>query len=266
MNRGYCDNATFLVAASLVLRCCAGCFADDAEPTQQLGLTDLVKYRAALMGKATADDASPADPPVYVSFRDLWNRPDVFRGRHVTTDGRVQRIFRQGPIGSFPALAEIWIVSPAGDVFCLVAPHRSSTSELPEHGHSQEDHATPQRIPKPGQTVRFTGTFLKMIRYRARDGDRLAPLIVGDQPPALVREIAKANRASSFADNIVGQQVGSAASWLLLLILALLTAGMLAWKHLHTPMRRSVVIDPGRGIDRADLNPALEFIEPHDNP
>ncbi len=42
-------------------------------------------------------------------FKDLWNHPDAFRGRRVTVQGRVERIFRQGPVGSFPALAEIWI-------------------------------------------------------------------------------------------------------------------------------------------------------------
>ena len=84
-----------------------------------------------------------------MSFKDLWNRPDAFRGRRVTVEGRVQRIFRQGPVGSFPALAEIWIASPAGDPFCLVVPQAAG-------------------VPKLGQTVRFTGTFLKMVRYAAR--------------------------------------------------------------------------------------------------
>ena len=32
--------------------------------------------------------------------------------------------------------------------------------------------------------VRFTGTFLKMVRYAGSDGPRLAPLIVGGQQPA----------------------------------------------------------------------------------
>ena len=61
-----------------------------------------------------------------VKFRDLWNRPDVFRGRRVTVEGRVVRIFRQGPVGSFPPLAEVWITSPAGDPFCVVFPQTPS--------------------------------------------------------------------------------------------------------------------------------------------
>ena len=34
--------------------------------------------------------------------------------------------------------------------------------------------------------VRFTGTFLKMVRYAGGDGARLAPLIVGDRLPVAV--------------------------------------------------------------------------------
>ena len=41
-------------------------------------------------------------------------------------------------------------------------------------------------MPEPGRMVRFTGTFLKMVRYAGGDGARLAPLIVGDQPPTCV--------------------------------------------------------------------------------
>ena len=120
------------------------------------------------------------------------------RGRRVIIEGRVERIFRQGPVGSFPALAEIWIASPAGDPSCLVVPQESGTGISPVSDHDLEGLAAPQRVPKLGQMVRFTGTFLKMIRYAARDGDRLAPLVVGDQPPVPVRETARANRAIHF--------------------------------------------------------------------
>ena len=79
-------------------------WADESETRQddQLSLADLVGYCAALSGKATADDARPSDPPARVGFRDLWERPDAYRGRRVTVRGRVARIFRQGPVGSFP--------------------------------------------------------------------------------------------------------------------------------------------------------------------
>jgi hypothetical protein len=267
MNLGLRGNASFLVAFSLVLGCGAWSFADDTEPTRQLSLVDLTKYRAALAGKATAEDAKSSDTPVRVSFKDLWNRPDAFRGRRVTIQGRAERIFRQDPVGSFPALAEIWIASPAGDPSCLVVPQESGTGISPKYDHDLEGRATPPQIPKLGQTVRFTGTFLKMIRYAAGDGDRLAPLVVGDTLPVPVRESAKGNRASSSSANkIAGWWIGSATSWLLGLTLALLAAGVLAWQHVRLPIRRSVVISRAQRIDPNGADPQLEFIEMHNDP
>jgi hypothetical protein len=267
MKLGLGANATFLVISSLVLACSAWAFANDAEPSNQLSLADLAKYRAALAGKATADDARSSDTPAHVSFKDLWNRPDALLGRRVMIDGRVQRIFRQGPVGSFPALAEIWIASPAGDPSCLVVPRESGTDFSPVNEHDPEGRVTPQRMPKLGQTVQFTGTFLKMIRYAAGDGDRLAPLVVGDKPPVPVRETAKANRASSFSvEHVVDQWTGSPASWLLGLTMALLAAGVLARYHLHVPIRRSAAMRPGRRFQSAGPDPPLEFIDPRTDP
>jgi hypothetical protein len=268
MNLGLRGSASFLVAFSLVLGCGAWSFADDTEPTRQLSLVDLTKYRAALAGKATAEDAKSSDTPVRVSFKDLWNRPDTFRGRRVTIQGRAERIFRQDPVGSFPALAEIWIASPAGDPSCLVVPQESGTGISPEYDHGLEGRATPPQIPKLGQTVRFTGTFLKMIRYAAGDGARLAPLVVGNLSPFPVQEAIKANSASSSsADNIVGQSVRSPVNWLLGLTLALLAAGSLAWRHLRLPPRRQGLRDYRRRRTASmTADPPLEFIEPHDEP
>jgi hypothetical protein len=266
MNLKHFSDATFLVALSLVLQCGPSCLADDAGPIHRFSLTDLANYRAALAGKATADDVRPSDPPAHVSFKDLWNHRDAFCGRHVTIEGRVQRIFRQGPLGSFPALAEIWIASPAGDPLCLVIPQQGGTGSLVEHDNGLKNQAALERIPKLGQMVRFTGTFLRMIRYEAGDGDRLVPLVVGDQPPVPARETANVNRASSFGYNKVGWQVGMTASWLLLLMLVLLAAGVFAWQHLRVPMQRSAAIDPGHRIDPTSLDPFLEFIDSHDNP
>ena len=167
------------MASVLVLVCSVGSFADDSESPHQLTLADLAAYRAALSGKATGEDAKTSDPPVRVGFRDLWNRPDAFRGRRVTIQGRVERIFRQGPIGSFPALAEVWIVSPAGDPFCLVVPHESGTGILPVTDHGLEDRATSKQSPEPGQTVRFTGTFLKIGPLRGGGRSSVGPLGCG---------------------------------------------------------------------------------------
>jgi hypothetical protein len=267
MNLGLRGIATFLVTFSLVLGCGAWSFADKAESTHQLSLTDLAKYRAALAGKATADDARSSDTPARVSFKDLWNRPDALRGRRVILEGRVQRIFRQGPLGSFPALAEIWIASPAGDPSCLVVPQQSGTGSPPVSDDDLEGRATPQRALKLGQTVRFTGTFLKMILYAAGDGGRLAPLVVGDQPPVPVPADAKANRASSFTlDNVVGLWTRSPGSWLVALTLALLAAGVLARQHLRAPMRRRATMSSRRRVYSTGPDPPLEFIDPRDDP
>lgn len=149
----------------------AGRDADDGPSRDdRLGLADLPAYAAALAGRPTADDARPSDPPAVVGFRDLWDRPTDLLGRRVTIRGRLERTFRQGPVGSFPPLAESWIFSRAGDPFCIVYP-RPATNHLAD----------------PGRAVRFTGTFLETVRYAAGDGERLAPLIVGDRPPEIDR-------------------------------------------------------------------------------
>jgi hypothetical protein len=140
--------------------------AQDGERDERISLADLAAYRAALSGKPTADNARRSDPPVQVGFRELWDHPETHRGRRVTVRGRLERTFRQEAVGSFPPLVEAWIFSAAGDPICVVFPR-------PNEGG----------VPDPGRPVRFTGTFLKTVRYPVEDGDRLAPLIVGDRPP-----------------------------------------------------------------------------------
>jgi hypothetical protein len=138
----------------------------DVERDDRIGLADLTAYRAALSGKPTADEARPSDPPARVGFRELWDHPESYRGRRVTVQGRLERTFRQGAVGSFPPLVEAWLFSASGDPFCAVYPRPKEVA-----------------VSEPGRSVRFTGTFLKTVRYPAGDGDRLAPLIVGDRPP-----------------------------------------------------------------------------------
>jgi hypothetical protein len=212
----------------------------------RLGLADLAGYRAALSGKATADDARAADPPAQVHFRDLWDRPDAFRGRHVIVEGRVLRIFRQEPVGSFPALAEVWITSTSGDPFCLVSPQAGPTS-------------IPIPMPEPGRNVRFTGTFLKMVRYAASDGARLAPLVVGDRPPssqpadAVLRAIG-----GHVPDASRDWSSWSPVAWALGLSASALAGGLLAWWHLNTPSRKP----RRRTMTPPAADPPLEFIAP----
>ena len=175
-----------------------------------------------------------------MGFRDLWNRPDAYRGRRVTVQGRVERIFRQGPIGSFPALAEVWIVSPAGDPFCLVVPQESGTGILSVVDEGPEDRATSKQSPEPGQTVQFTGTFLKMVRYAGGDGPRLAPLIAGDRPPVPAQERTKASAVRLHGRSAEGSmpQASLPASWLLGLTMAMLIAAVLAWQYSRMQLGR----------------------------
>jgi len=274
MNLVPCSGTAFVIASILALVCSTGSVADDSESSHQLTLADLAAYRAALSGKATGENAKTSDPPLPVAFSDLWNHPDAFRGRRVTIHGRLERTFRQGPIGSFPALAEVWIVSPAGDPFCVVVPHDVGTSILALKDSSLEDRAAPTAIPEPGQKVQFTGTFLKLVRYAGGDGARLAPLIVGAQPPMRASQSPWANETSphsaEFAGNDVarsrdqrGQWVGSTASWLLVLTLAIL-ATMLAWHQARAPLQRSIAMTKGRNENHGDQDPLLEFLQSHE--
>ena len=255
---------------------------EDSDRDDELNLADLTAYRAALSGKATADDARSSDPSARVGFRELWQRSDAHRGRRVTVEGRVARIFRQGPVGSFPPLIQVWAYSPAGDPFCLVFPRPTGPTTpgpdpepraaSPQVNRPAEDaHPTPTAIPVLGQTVQFTGTFLKMVRYAAGDGPRLAPLIVGDGPPAPAAR-AQGNRLSPMPTPPVplpprprssapsgarapgcgpDRWAWSPTSWGLGLTLAAVAAGILAWQHLRGAQlrvrsaRRNRLLDPG---------------------
>ncbi len=219
--------AVVVLGILLVRDCCLWARADDSDLTHQISLADLADYRVALSGKATADDAKANDPPSRVLFKDLWLHEDRFRGRRVTVQGRVSRIFRQGPVGSFPPLAEVWITSRAGDPICVVfsqpragegddqkrdhAPGKSGAAtasatetdpgrDVPAAPTSvsisketrdpgQDTRATP--IPELGSIVHFTGTFLKLVRYASSDGARLAPLVVGDRARRLSRQLSR---------------------------------------------------------------------------
>jgi hypothetical protein len=169
-----------------------------------LKLSDLAPYRAAL--------EHPADgPAVAVTFRALWEHPERFESRRVSVEGRVMRRFRQGPVGTFPPLEELWAVNPAGDPFCLVFPAANSPASPAEAAST------------PGAVVRFDGTFLKQIRYRGGDTARLAPLIVGDRPPTVVTPARKnglSERAAARSGGWVDWALGLAAAGFVALVLA----------------------------------------------
>jgi hypothetical protein len=179
--------------------------ADDSPLT----LADLDAYRLALLAKP---DASAPE----VKFRDLWDRPEAYAGRVVKVEGLVARQFRQGRFGEFPPLAEVWVVSPAGDPFCLVFP-------LVEGRGS----------PEIGATVRFSGTFVKRIKYQGGDTARVAPLLVGPQPPS-DSSIAPESLVPSW----------STSDWMMALGAGLIVAMILARRHFAHPDEPVPTIDP----------------------
>ena len=145
-------------------------FASRAPADEPTGLTlpDLVAYRASLDGK-------PSGPATAVTFRRLWESAGEFEGKRVRIEGRVARRFRQGAFGTFPPLVESWVVTPAGDPFCLVYP-------VPVAGSVEKKIAID---PGPGAMVRFEGVYLKRLKYQGSDTERLGLLIVGNQPPTI---------------------------------------------------------------------------------
>jgi hypothetical protein len=218
------------VAAALVFLAASG--RSPARDDAPLGLGDLAAEHDALTGKGDAA------PPVVASFRDLWERPDEFRGRRVRVAGRVVRTFRQDAVGGFPALIEAWIEQPPGDLLCVVFPA-----------------PTPAVDAWKGATVSFTGTYLRRVGYKA-EGNRLAPLIVGPDAPAVEKPAPPEPPKSPpkgwpgpFA--IVGFIVAMAA-----------VSSVLAWRTLAAPARRR----GGRSrASRAEPGPPPEFLGPEDD-
>jgi hypothetical protein len=126
-----------------------------------LSLADLPAYRQALLPILPTHA-----PDRNTSFAEIWPDPAPFRGRVVRVEGVVVRRFEQPAVGQFPALTEVWIEDGDKNSICATYP-------------------TVQPPLRMGDRVRFTGTFLKMLSYRA-DVDRLAPLIVGATRPEVV--------------------------------------------------------------------------------
>jgi hypothetical protein len=274
MNYRRCSLLFVSASVALATPCLASLAADDDQDTShRLSLGDLAGYGAALSGKPTAEGAKATDPPVQVNFNELWNRPDAFQGRRVVVQGRMVRIFRQGPIGSFPPLAEVWMTSRGGNPFCVVFPQRGvlddthaasgnmklTPKEKPASGHQSDE------MPGPGRMVQFTGTFLKMVRYAGADTARLAPLIVGDRPP-VVSSFEPVERQADYAPSGVTRGSGLAirlAYWALGLAGAAIAAVLFVRWHLGLGTRSESLRAQSANLA---LDPPLEFLGPPNEP
>jgi hypothetical protein len=126
-----------------------------------LAVDDLPEYLAALLQPA------PGAVSSVTPFRDLWTRPDDFRGKLVGVRGHVAREFSTPASGELPARTEVWLVQEDGNLICAVVPRRDAAAFV-------------------GRSVEIRGTSLGLIRYRAGDVIRLAPLVVGPGPPRVL--------------------------------------------------------------------------------
>lgn len=188
----------------------------------RLELTDLAAYRRALEPAATG-------PAPRVDFATLWNHSESWQGRRVEVEGRVARVFRQPAVGSFPPLVEAWLTGPAGDPFCVVFPDRGATDAA-----------------RLGATVRFAGTYLRRLRYPGGDVDRLAPWLVGPDPPTPVASPAGNPSGAPAAGRPYGTDFAVAVA----ITVAILA--VLARRHLARPVSR-----PSAGCD----DPPPRFLE-----
>jgi hypothetical protein len=182
-----------------------------ADDGARLSTDDLPAYHRAL-----ESSDQPAEP---AGFRDLWEHPDSYRDRRVRVEGELARRFAQPAFGAFPPLVESWIVTPGDNPICLVYPETVTSIPI-------------------GRKIRFDGTFLRTIRYGGGDAPRLAPLVVGGEPPSIVPEESRADGSSV--------RLPSWVYWSAALIVVASLALLLAWLHLQGP-------GPSRRIDHGPV-------------
>jgi hypothetical protein len=186
-------------------------------------------------------------------------------------------------------MVEAWLFSPAGDPFCVVFPQPgpapgdvpsggSAPVAIADHPRTSRD-ATP--IPQPGRAVRFTGTFLKMIRYAAADGQRLAPLIVGDRPPSPQPSETGGRSTQKSQPSAIGEilraigggggeandrdpsdrRARSPSGWSTGLTLAAVAAGLLVLQYLRRTLLRSGPATRRRPRGQTEPDLPLEFVD-----
>lgn len=106
-----------------------------------------------------------------VTFAQLYNQPDLYRGKVIPVGGRMKRLRRwEAPWAvkkeGLPVVYEGWIYTATRDA----TPYWVIFTVLPEGLKEAED---------MDRQVTFYGYFLKKVKYRAVKGDFDTPLLVG---------------------------------------------------------------------------------------
>ncbi len=213
---------------------------DQQTQAPRLGLDELAAYRQALQGKPAATLANDLELPVAATALMLEQNAPRYQGRRVVVEGRVARAFHQPALGDFPALVELWLTDPKGHLCCVVCPDSQTAS-------------TASPAAPVGETVRFTGTFLRKVGYPSERGERHAPLIVGPGPTERLEP------AADWSDRRAQSPPPSAwtpLGWLI----ALPAAGVIVlwgwWSRSVAKPRKARIDDDSHG------DPPIQFIEP----
>ncbi len=180
--------------------------------SEPLSITDLEAYREALEAPLRREVRE-------VTFAELWADSEAIEGQWLGVDGVLRRVFRQEAVGSFPALNEGWLEMPSGDVICLVFPVGPET-------------------PPIGERVHFAGRYLRPVRYRAGDGARVAPCLVGPASPERL-DLERSESATSPVEMVHEWHVGLA-----LLIFVVVVLGAQHLKR-RPSLRRRDELSPG---------------------
>ena len=157
-------NLSLLIMAAVLVGSPTAARAQDNGP---LTIADLSAYRTAI------DPNNGGRTRGFREFSRALGHTGRVSGATRSREGRVVTVFHKGAAGQFPALAEVWLFNPESETTCIVF------AETPDHPS-----------PKMGTIVEFSGTFLRVVRYRGGDVDRLAPLIVGTEPPRMEKPSA----------------------------------------------------------------------------
>ena len=109
---------------------------------------------------------------------------------------------------------------------------------------------------RPGSTVRFRGTFLRIVRYPATDGDRLAPLVVGSGRPRIVAGVAPDGGGVPTSGG-----PGGRLDWLIGVVLAAFVVVVLGVQHLKRRPRPDFAGPPPTFVSDEESSPPTPSAE-----